>query len=161
MRWVQAVGAGRGVVILAAAGLMGCGSAMHQVPPGSSDDSVSIGFVKQSRASVPTNIATVTVADARQAHMTRVADMLRRVPGLDVYERSTGQLSVQLTGMSGAPLFVMNGSPLPRELGVDALTGLQPADVIRIDVLRDADAAIWGMEGGNGVIVIETKHSRS
>ncbi len=161
MVWVRVAGAGWGVIMLAAASLSGCGPALHQVPPGSGEDSVSVGFIKERRASVPTNIATVTVADARQSHMTRVADMLRRVPGLQIYERSTGQLSVQLTGMRGDPLFVMNGSPLPRELGVGALTGLQPQDIVRIDVLRDADAAIYGMDGGNGVIVIETKHSRN
>ncbi len=157
---MQGVGVGRGLSILAAALVLGCGPAVHQAPPGSGEDSVSVGFGKERRASVPTNIATVTAADARQSHMTRVADMLRRVPGLQVFERRNGQLSVHLAGMSGAPLFVMNGSPLPAELGVDALTGLQPDDVVRIDVLRDADAAIYGMQGGNGVIVIETRHSR-
>lgn len=157
MQWVW-VGVGRGVIMLAAVGVAGCGSALHQAPPGSGDDSVSIGFVKERRASVPTRIATVTAADVKQSHMTRVADLLRRVPGLQLFERANGQLSVVVVGMRGAPLFVMNGSPLPRELGVDALTGLQADDVVRIDVLKDADAAIWGMEGGNGVIVIETKH---
>ncbi len=158
MQWVP-VGAGRGMVILAAVGMIGCGSAMHQAPPGSGEDSVSVGFAKERRASVATRIASVTRAEVKQSHMTRVSDMLRRVPGLEIYERANGQLLVQVAGMRGEPLFVMNGSPLPRELGVSALTGLVPDDVLRIDVLKDADAAIWGMEGGNGVIVIETKHS--
>ncbi len=159
MGWVQ--GLGRGAAILGIAGVMGCGAAVQQARPGSGEDSVSVGFSKLRRADVASNIATVTSADAQQSRLTTVADMLRRVPGLQVFQRTNGRLTVYLSGMRGAPLFVMNGSPLPAELGVDALTGLQPADIVRIDVLRDADAAIYGMQGGNGVIVIETRHSRS
>ncbi len=147
--------------MLAAAGVVGCGSALHQAPPDSGADSVSVGFGgKVSRGDVASNIATVTAEDAQQAHMTRVSEMFRSVPGLSVVERSNGQMSVRINGMNGDPLFVLNGSPLPPELGVGALTGLQAADVVRIDVLRDADAAIYGVNGGNGVIVIETRHSR-
>jgi TonB-dependent starch-binding outer membrane protein SusC len=41
------------------------------------------------------------------------------------------------------------------------LAGISPADVDRIDVLKDAGAAsVYGSRGANGVIIITTKRGR-
>ena len=51
---------------------------------------------------------------------------------------------------------MLDGMPLPA--GTNALRNIPPADVARIDVLRDgASTALYGVRGANGVIVIETK----
>ena len=42
-----------------------------------------------------------------------------------------------------------------------ALSAINPRDVARIDVLRDASqTAIYGLRGANGVVVITTKRPR-
>ena len=66
------------------------------------------------------------------------------------------------------PLILIDGVPFSSEsisaLGLgsigalDPLSSLNPADVERIEVLKDADAtAIYGSRGSNGVILITTK----
>jgi TonB-dependent SusC/RagA subfamily outer membrane receptor len=41
------------------------------------------------------------------------------------------------------------------------MTWLNPADISRIDVLKDAaSTSLYGSRGGNGVIVITTKRGR-
>lgn len=50
------------------------------------------------------------------------------------------------------PLFVVDG------IFVNNISFLNPADIERIDVLKDASAtAIYGSRGSNGVVIIETK----
>src|SRR5690606_21719151 len=46
--------------------------------------------------------------------------------------------------------------------GQSPLSGINPADIERIDVLKDADAtAIYGSRGANGVILITTKKGKA
>lgn len=46
--------------------------------------------------------------------------------------------------------------------GLNALSGLNPADIERIEVLKDADAtAIYGSRGASGVILITTKKGKA
>jgi TonB-dependent SusC/RagA subfamily outer membrane receptor len=41
----------------------------------------------------------------------------------------------------------------------NSLLDVNPADVVRIQVLKDAAAAIYGVRGQNGVLVITTRRS--
>jgi TonB-dependent SusC/RagA subfamily outer membrane receptor len=42
----------------------------------------------------------------------------------------------------------------------DAMLGVNPRDVARIDILKDAAAtAIYGSQGANGVVLITTKRA--
>jgi len=58
---------------------------------------------------------------------------------------------------SSAPLYLLNGVPYtPGPSGL--LIGINPRDIESIKGLKDpADLAMYGMRGGNGVIVITTK----
>ena len=75
-----------------------------------------------------------------------------------------GGVSIRLRGTSsilgGAePLIVIDGMPLHG--GGNALVGINPNDVARIDILKDAGAtAIYGSRGANGVVLITTKRAR-
>ena len=51
-----------------------------------------------------------------------------------------------------APLIVVDGSP------VDNVDGLSPYEIESVSVLKDAGAAVYGSQGGNGVILITLKH---
>ena len=56
-----------------------------------------------------------------------------------------------------APLYVIDGVPVEPGPNGD-LTGLNPYDIESIKVLKDAaSTTMYGVRGGNGVIVIKTK----
>jgi hypothetical protein len=54
------------------------------------------------------------------------------------------------------PLIVMDGVPMPENS--IALDQMDPADIDFIEVLRGAEASIYGINGGAGVISINTRH---
>jgi TonB-dependent starch-binding outer membrane protein SusC len=74
-----------------------------------------------------------------------------------------GRLSVRIRGShsmlaNDEPLYVVDGLPIsPQNIDV-VLAGIDPRDVERIDVLKDAGStAIYGSRGASGVILITTK----
>jgi TonB-dependent SusC/RagA subfamily outer membrane receptor len=88
--------------------------------------------------------------------------LVARFPGVQV--RTEGlETYVQIRGVStllgdGQPLVVLDGFPLPA--GGRALALVNPADVERVEVLKDpASLAQWGMRAGNGVIVVTTRRA--
>jgi TonB-dependent SusC/RagA subfamily outer membrane receptor len=85
-----------------------------------------------------------------------------RAPGIQVLHRADGSFSLRIRGTSSPatsnePLIVIDGS-VSVDRGGHALTGINPHDVVRIDVLKDAaSTAFYGMRGSNGVILITTR----
>ena len=80
-----------------------------------------------------------------------------RVPGVQVINRGNGRYSVRIRGAgnfqgNGDPLFLLDGV----EISPSALGTINPADVERIQVIKDGTAAAWGIQGANGVILITT-----
>ncbi len=159
--------AAAGGALFLAGSAAGCGSIFHGTPPGDGGDSVSVGYGKQDRKEVSGAVGSVTAADAQGLQATRVEDLLRRVPGVEVLRLADGRLSVRVRGVgdlrgSGEPLFIVDGMKLPQGGSGSGLDGISPHDVARIDVLKDAGAlAIYGSEGANGVIIITTKKTGS
>lgn len=97
----------------------------------------------------------------------RVEDHLEgRFPGVRVIRLPGGGISVRVWGPSTfrgnqEPLYVVDGLPVTVDPG-RGLYWLNPGDIQRIEVLKDiADTAIWGVRGGNGVVVITTKRGES
>lgn len=95
--------------------------------------------------------------------ITRIEQILiGRFPGVQVYDTGRG-LAVQIRGPTSiygnnAPLFVIDGVPV--EVGAEGLLAINPADIARIEVLKDgASTAQYGVRGANGVIVITTKQA--
>jgi TonB-dependent SusC/RagA subfamily outer membrane receptor len=129
-------------------------------------DSVSVGYDTQTRRSLTSAVGSVDGSTGQRDGAIRVEEMLRRVPGVSVTRMSGGSYSVRVRnggaklssaggGGAGEPLFVLDGVPLA--VGVGALDNLAPQDVERIDVLKDAEAAIYGSQGANGVVLIRTR----
>jgi iron complex outermembrane receptor protein len=110
-------------------------------------------------------VGSVDGATGRRDGALRVEEMLRRVAGVVVSPGAGGGYTVRIRGGApklgagmGAPsepLYVLDGVPLA--IGPGALDNLPPGDVERIDVLKDAEAAIYGSRGANGVILIRTR----
>ncbi len=93
--------------------------------------------------------------------VTRVEELFEgRFPGVRV-TRQAGGFSVQIRGSTtfgsnSEPLYVIDGFPV--EAGPEGLISLNPSDIARIEILKDATAlAMYGSRAGNGVVVITTK----
>jgi TonB-dependent starch-binding outer membrane protein SusC len=103
------------------------------------------------------------------------------VPGSSFKVQLRGQSSLDLQYSRNDPLFIIDGVPfesgnLPTNRienaannptsassdGLSPLNAINPENIERIDVLKDADAtAIYGSRGANGVILITTKKGRT
>ena len=87
-----------------------------------------------------------------------------RIAGVTVTPARGGGISVRISGptsfyLSQEPLYVVDG--LEVEPGPNgSLNWLNPQDIASIEVLKyGASTALYGVRGGNGVIVIKTKGS--
>lgn len=85
-----------------------------------------------------------------------------RISGVQVTPAPGGGIVVRFAGptsffASEEPLYVVDGIPVQVNRGT--LTWLNPHDIESIRALKGADAAIYGVRGSNGVIVIKTKGS--
>ena len=91
-----------------------------------------------------------------------------RVPGLEVLPLANGTFTLRIRGrhslmgqtQTDEPLLVIDDIPVPQGSLGNALAGMAPRDVGRIDVLKDAAAtSVYGSRGANGVIIITTKRA--
>ena len=76
-----------------------------------------------------------------------------RLPGIVVRR---GSIVIRRGGSfasSNEALIVVDGRAMPTRTFLE----MNPSDVRRIEVLRGADAAIWGRRGANGVLVVSTR----
>jgi TonB-dependent SusC/RagA subfamily outer membrane receptor len=94
----------------------------------------------------------------------RVEELLEgRAPGVQVLHLPNGGFALRIRGLSSPsggndPLIVIDGTQSADGNGSGALAALNPQDVVRIEVLKDAaSTAFYGMRGANGVIVITTR----
>jgi TonB-dependent SusC/RagA subfamily outer membrane receptor len=66
----------------------------------------------------------------------------------DVIIRNSGSF----TGSTSA-LLIIDG----REVNKDQFANIETSDIAQINILKDASAAIYGVLGANGVVIVETK----
>lgn len=155
------------------------------------DDAKSIGEVVVTgyqnidRRHLTSAVSSVSMDDIRIPGVTNLEQMLQgKIPDL-VLTNNSGELNatpkIRIRGTSTIignrePLWVVDGIIVndPVDLSPDvlndpdyvnrignAITGLNPQDIERLDVLKDAAAtALYGTRAANGVIVITTKKGR-
>lgn len=155
---ITACGCGLAVVLFS-----GCGTA--SAPP--ADPRPHIASVED--ASEPGDHRTGAVRllahdELKHQRAARIEELIAgRVAGVYVSRVSNGDFSIRIRGVnsfmgSGEPLFVVDGMVIPESGRGAALTGLNPHDVERIEVLKDTGStAFYGVRGANGVILITTK----
>lgn len=86
-----------------------------------------------------------------------------RFPGVTVLHSPEGGLWIRVRGAASvngnnAPLYIIDGTPVEPGPNGD-LNGINPSDIESIKVLKDAaSTSMYGVRGGNGVIIIKTKH---
>lgn len=102
---------------------------------------------------------TIKVDNILCAGATSVFQMIQgRVAGVQVSPNGSGGYSVVIRGISSfmgstEPLYLLDGMPVD----ADAFSSITPCDVDNIDILKGAEAAIFGSRASNGVIAILTK----
>ena len=149
------------VVLLAT----GCASAGARHAAEGGREEVNVGYGEQAPEQITGSVSSITERDVRGLHFARIEEMLEgRVPGLRVI-REGGGFRLQIRGVTSIngntdPLVVIDGVPVASYAMNATLVSINPADVARIDVLKDASASIYGSRGANGVLLITTKRNR-
>lgn len=125
------------------------------------EDVVVIGYGSQKITKVSGSIATIKSSDIEKLKPVRPEEALQgRASGVTVIQNGSpgAKANVLIRGIpsySGAePLVIIDGV----QQTLDDLNALNSADIENINVLKDAaTTAIYGVKGGNGVIVVTTK----
>lgn len=102
--------------------------------------------------------------EIRRSGARTIAEALRLVPGLQVYQTNAQSYTVTSRGFSGDKLEVLlDGrsayTPLSSTVFWDALDTYMP-DIDRIEVIRGPGATLWGANAVNGVINIVTRSAK-
>ena len=125
------------------------------------EDVVVVGYGVQKKAVVSAAISTVGSEMLDKVGAVRVDDALKGLtPGVTVTSNngqpgSGSQIRIRGIGTinDSNPLYVVDGMPVTG--GIDYLN---PADIERLDILKDAaSCAVYGTRGANGVIIVTTK----
>ncbi|MFD0795115.1 SusC/RagA family TonB-linked outer membrane protein [Mucilaginibacter litoreus] len=115
------------------------------------------GFGSQRKESITGSIASVTSKDIDRVHAgsTVSTSLAGKIPGV-TFRQSEGRpgatANIQIRNM-GRPLFVIDGV----QQDISQFNNLAPNDIESISVLKDASAAIYGVQAANGVVVVTTK----
>lgn len=120
---------------------------------------VVVGYGQQQKAAITGSIATVKGDDIKTTRNESVLNMLTgKLPGVRVVQNSSEPGSFNndfdIRGL-GAPLIVIDGVPRGN------LNRLDPNDIESISVLKDAAAAVYGVQAANGVILVTTKKGKA
>lgn len=125
---------------------------------------VVVGYGTQKTTNVSGAIAVIKSADIEKVNAVRVEDAIQgRASGVTIIQNgSPGTTPTVL--IRGIPSYT-GSDPLVVVDGVEQTLGdfnsISPSDIEAITVLKDAaTTAIYGVKGGNGVIVITTKNGR-
>ena len=124
------------------------------------EETVVIGYGVQKKSDVTGAIASVKESDLENRTATDVAQALQgKAAGVQIVNASGAPgaaSSIQIRGYSSnsrtSPLMIVDG------LKVTDISYLDPETIASIEILKDAaSAAIYGVEAGNGVVLITTK----
>ena len=149
------------------------------------EEVVALGYYQVDKRHLTSAVTSLKMDDIMQPGVSTLDQMLEgRVPGM-IFMQNSGQVGaapkIKIRGTttllgSQEPLWVLDGVILTDPVNVDptqindldfvnllgnAISGLNPDDIEKIDVLKDASAtAIYGPQASNGVIVITTKKGK-
>lgn len=137
------------------------------------DEVVVVGYGTMKRSDLTGSVTSVGSDDIKKSISTSLDQALQgRAPGVAVTQNSGapgGGVSVSIRGTNSLngnePLYVIDGIPISGSTGnntSNALSNINPADIVTIEVLKDASAcAIYGSQASNGVVIITTKRGEA
>jgi TonB-dependent starch-binding outer membrane protein SusC len=126
------------------------------------DQVMVVGYGVQKKSLVTGAISKMEAKDIGNVHVARIDQALQgKTSGVFIAQTSGSPgspMSVKIRGNSSNgkndPLYIVDGI---KTNGIDFLS---PNDIESIEILKDAaSSAIYGSEGGNGVIIITTKRA--
>lgn len=124
------------------------------------DEVVVVGYTTQKKADLTGAVSSVKMSNLTDMSTSGINSALQgRMSGVTVLQSSGAPgsgTSIRIRGMgtfgNNDPLYVIDGMP------ADNMNDVNPSDIERIDVLKDAaSAAIYGSRAANGVVIIQTK----
>ena len=124
------------------------------------EETVVIGYGVQKKSDVTGAIASVKESDLSNRTTTDVAQAIQgKAAGVQIINSSGApgsSAAIQIRGYSSnsktTPLMIVDG------LKVNDISYLDPESIASIEILKDAaSAAIYGVEAGNGVVLVTTK----
>ncbi|SEW25292.1 TonB-linked outer membrane protein, SusC/RagA family [Chitinophaga sp. YR573] len=122
---------------------------------------VNIGYGSKKKIDLTGAVNSLSSEDIANSKAPNAQEALQgRMPGVDV-KRSSGRpgadFTIEIRGVNSIsggtqPLYVVDG------IQVSNINDINPADIERMDVLKDASStAIFGSRGANGVVIVTTK----
>ena len=121
---------------------------------------VVVGYGSVKKTDLTGSVSTISAATITERNTTNPLEAIQgSTPGVQI-SSSTGRsgdgFKVVIRGnnslVGSSPLYVVDGVP------TDGIDFLNPQDIARMDVLKDASsAAIYGSRGASGVIIVTTK----
>jgi TonB-linked SusC/RagA family outer membrane protein len=154
------------------------------------EETVVIGYGTTTRRKSTGSVSSITSEVIAKQPVTNVLAVLPgRMPGVLVAQNNGlpgSAVQIQIRGQNslsqgGIPLYVIDGVPFTNfnggspandnlnafgvsgaNAGVSPFSMINPSDIERIDILKDADAtSIYGSRGANGVVLITTKKGKA
>lgn len=128
------------------------------------EEVVAVGYGTQKKSVITGSIASVKAEDLQSSSVTNADQALQgKTSGVQVISTSgapgaTTQVRIRGYSSNGSanPLFIVDG------VKTSDINNIDPNDISNMEVLKDAaSAAIYGAEGGNGVIIITTKTAKA
>ena len=125
------------------------------------DEVVLIGYGTQNKRSVTGAVSTVSAESIEELNPIKLEQALQgTVSGVNISSQSGSPgagINIRIRGIStngnASPTVIIDG--YQGDLGV-----LNPSDIESITVLKDAQAAIYGTIGANGVVLVTTKSGK-
>lgn len=125
---------------------------------------VVVGYGTSNIREVSGAVSSLKGSDITSLNPVRVDQAMQgQIAGVQITSNSGspgGTMNIRIRGLStngnNNPLIIVDGIIY----SADGLNALNPSDIESINVLKDASAAIYGVQGANGVIFITTKQGK-
>ncbi len=120
--------------------------------PQEEEEYIDIGYGRVKRDNLTTSVGSVSKEKINQPHYNNIYSMIQgEVPGVTVSGERILIRGIHSINASSEPLFVVDG------VRVTSISYINPRDVESINILKGAAASIYGVNGANGVILINMK----
>ncbi len=124
------------------------------------DELVVVGYGTMKKSDLTGAVGSIGGKDIKDVPVNNVGQALQgKIAGVNIVggEKPGDNVTIKVRGLGSInnsdPLVVIDG--VPTDLGLNAIN---PQDIERLDVLKDASAtAIYGSRGANGVVMITTR----
>jgi TonB-dependent starch-binding outer membrane protein SusC len=151
------------------------------------DEVLVVGYGSMKRSDITGSVVSISEEKLRTTVTTSLDQALQgRAAGVQVFQNSGqpgGGVSIRIRGANSIsntsePLYVIDGLPVDAassgtalgfdwagggngQTAVSALATINPADIVSVEILKDASAAaIYGARGANGVVLITTRRGK-